>query len=255
MSLKHLVRTPKEIKLMRESGRMLASTLSVIKESIQPGITTGEIDEIARKHIKSLGGKPAFYGYQGFPAAVCASVNEQVVHGIPGDYELKKGDIASFDCGVNYKGMITDSAISVFVGENPPARALNLIETTRASLDAGIAKVRDGVEINEISAAIEEVLNQAKLGIVRDLVGHGVGRQLHEEPEIPNYVVKNANGKKKLLEGMTIAIEPMSTLGGDDVTMSSDGWTISTRDSSLSAHFEHTILVTKDGAEVLTRIS
>lgn len=254
MSLKHLVRSPKEIKLMRESGRMLADTLAVIKKHAVAGATTRDIDEIARKHIKELGGKPAFYGYQGFPASVCASVNEQVVHGIPSDYELKNGDIASFDCGVNYKGMITDSAFTVFVGENPPAQILNLIETTRASLDAGISQVRDGVKINDIAAAIEEVLNQNKLGIVRDLVGHGVGRQLHEEPEIPNYVVKNENGDKQLLAGMTIAIEPMSTIGGEDVVMGSDGWTISTRDKSLSAHFEHTILVTKEGHEVLTQM-
>ena len=239
---------------MRESGQMLAATLAHIRENAVEGITTGEIDELARQEIKKLGGKPAFYGYQGFPAAVCASVNEQVVHGIPGDYELKHGDIASFDCGVNLRGMITDAAFSIYIGDQPPAKIINLLEATHASLQAGIAAVHDGVTIAEVSEAIETVLNGAKLGIVRDLVGHGVGRQLHEEPEIPNYVLKNKNAKLELLEGMTIAIEPMSTLGSEDVTMGSDGWTISTRDHSLSAHFEHTILVTKDGAEILTEI-
>lgn len=251
MSLQNHIRSNKEIEAIRESGAMLGETLGTLKKAVTVGMTTDDLDQIARKKIKELGGKPAFYGYQGFPKAVCASVNDEVVHGIPGERVLEKGDFISIDCGVNYRGMITDAAFTAVVdGKFKTNDHKKLLETTHASLEAGIEQVQGGVRVGTISAAIQEVLESAGLGIVRDLVGHGVGRQLHEEPEIPNFG-KSGKGPE-LLAGMTIAIEPMATLGTDMVTIQRDGWTISTRDGSRSAHFEHTILILEDGAEVLT---
>ena len=251
MSLKHLVRSTKEIESIQQSGAMLGGVLKVLKTSIEAGMTTFDIDEIARREIKALGGKPSFYGYQGFPGAVCASLNDEIVHGIPSrDRVMRNGDIVSFDCGVTYNGMVTDAAFSAVVGGDTSDKVKQLLQTTEAALRAGIFAVKDGASITSVSKEIEAVLSQKNLGIVKDLVGHGVGRQLHEEPEIPNYVTTRTS--KTLLAGMTIAIEPMATLGTDKISMDSDGWTIRTADGSLSAHFEHTILVTQDGAEVLT---
>lgn len=250
--MESLIKTPQEIRALRESCRMLAEVLTVLKREIDVGMTTADIDQRARQEMKALGGKPAFYGYQGFPGAVCTSINDEVVHGIPSHQrEIMDGDLVSIDGGVDYKGMISDSAFTVIAGSSTPEKS-HLLEQTHAALKAGIAAIKGGVRIGTVSAAIEDVLNRGELGIVRDLVGHGVGRALHEEPEIPNFGEKNTGGQ--LLAGMTIAVEPMATLGGWKVSMNRDGWTITTRDNSLSAHFEHSILVTDTGAEVLTEL-
>ncbi|MDQ5885649.1 MAG: methionyl aminopeptidase, partial [Patescibacteria group bacterium] len=206
--------------------------------------------DLAEK-LRTLGGKPAFLGYYGFPDVICISLNDEVVHGIPDPKRIvKDGDILSLDFGVSIDGMITDSAISVVVGTTINNKVQNLLRTTQESMLAGIETLHDGVQVGTISNAIETVLKKQRLGIVRDLVGHGVGHELHEEPNIPNY------GKRQtgmvLKEGMTIAIEPMATLGTDSVHTAGDDWTIRTNDGSLSAHFEHTILITKDGYEILT---
>lgn len=248
--MEDLVKTPQEIAALRESCRMLAQVLSILKQEITPGMSTGDLDARARQEIKALGGKPAFYGYQGFPGAVCISLNDEVVHGIPSPKRIiEDGDLVSIDGGVGYKGMISDSAFTVIAGESS-ADKKRLLAQTEASLNAGISVVTDGVHIGTIGAAIEDVLSRGSLGIVRDLVGHGVGRSLHEEPDIPNYGRQGTG--RQLQAGMAVAIEPMATLGGWKVSMDRDGWTIRTRDGSLSAHFEHTILITGDGHEVLT---
>lgn len=235
---------------MRISGRMLSSVLTHLEQTIAIGMTTKQVADIAASELRSLGGSPAFLGYSGFPDVICISVNEEVVHGIPGAYVLKDGDIVGLDFGVSYEGMITDAARTVLLGSSSK-RKTQLIDTTRASLEAGIQALHDGVRVGDIAAAIQSVLEDAGLGIVRDLVGHGVGHQVHEDPNIPNYGRK---GTGPILEsGMTIAIEPMATLGTHKVYAADDGWTIITRDGSLSAHFEHTVLITSSGHEILTR--
>jgi methionyl aminopeptidase len=245
------IKTEKELSYQKESGKMLATVLNLLEKSVKPGITTKELDTIAAQELKSLGGKPAFLGYGGFPAVLCVSVNDAVVHGIPGPYEIKDSDIVSFDFGVVYNGMITDAARSVIAGKATPQKK-KLLDGTLESLNAGIDVLKDGVKVGNISSAIEKVLNGYKYGIVRDLVGHGVGHQLHEDPNIPNYG-KSGTGPT-LYAGMTVAIEPMSTLGKDDVYVAADGWTVLTADGSLSAHFEDTVLITQNGYEILTRI-
>jgi len=245
------IKTPAEIAAMRESGRMLATVLEVVQKAIKPGITTKELDSIAANEVKRLGGKPAFLGYYGFPGVICISLNDEVVHGIPGPQVVKNGDIVSFDFGVNYGGMITDAARTVLVGPHNKAKQ-QLIDGTLQALDTGIEVVKDGVVVGDISAAVQEVLDDYGYGIVRDLVGHAVGHALHEEPNIPNY--GKAGHGPTLSAGMTIAIEPMTTLGSYKVYTAADGWTILTRDGSLAAHFEDTVLITETGAEILTRL-
>lgn len=245
------VKTPQEIDSMRTSGKMLATVLGVVTDAVEVGATTKQLADIAAKELKSLGGKPAFLGYGGFPDVICISVNSEVVHGIPSDYVLKEGDIISYDFGVNYKGMITDAARSKAVG-TANKKTLKLINGTLNSLDAGIMQLKDGVKVGDIASAIQKEMESNGFGIVRDLVGHGVGHQLHEDPNIPNF--GKAGTGPALKAGMTIAIEPMSTLGSHSVYTDVDGWTIVTRDGSLSAHFEDTVLITIDGSEILTRI-
>lgn len=244
-------KTPAELAAIRESGRMLATVLGVVGAAITPGITTKELDTIAATELKKLGGKPAFLGYYGFPAVICISINDEVVHGIPGTRVVKSGDLVSFDFGVTYNGMITDAARSVLVGPHNKAKQ-GLLDGTLESLDAGIATVKHGVHVGDIGAAVQAILDSYGYGIVRDLVGHGVGHALHEDPNIPNYG-KTGTGPE-LMAGMTIAIEPMATLGSYKVYTAADGWTVATRDGSLAAHFEDTVLVTETGAEILTRI-
>ncbi len=247
------VKTPAEIAAMRESGRMLATVLAHLRTKVAPGMSTKEIANIAKVELRSLGGQPAFLGYYDFPDVICISVNNEVVHGIPGPRIIQDGDIVSLDFGVTYKGMITDGAISVLAGISQDQKRLKLITETERSLQAGIATLQDGVRVGDIAAAVEAVLKQGHYGIVRDLVGHGVGHELHEEPNIPNY--GKAGTGPTLSAGMTIAIEPMATLGGDRVYIdATDEWTVLTHDGSLAAHFEHTILITQDGAEILTQI-
>lgn len=243
------INTPAEISAMRESGRILAAVLDHLEGQVRPGITTAELDRLAASETKRLGATAAFLGHEGFPNSICISVNEAVVHGIPDGYVLKDGDIVGLDFGIRYQGMVTDAAITLPVGEvAPPAR--RLLEATEAALYLGIDQATAGNRVGDISAAVERYLKKAGVGIIRELVGHGVGRELWEEPQVPNY---GRAGTGPLLEaGTTIAIEPMATLGSSAITMLDDHWTIVARDHSLAAQFEHTILITDGPAEILT---
>lgn len=246
------IKTPQEIEAMRASGKILATVLQTLKQRVEPGMSTKDLADIAAEELKKLGGDPSCLGYEGFPDVLCTSVNDEVVHGIPRtDLILKNGDIIGLDLGVGYNGMITDGAITVVVGKTGSTRTKELLRDTETSLLAGIEEVRDGVPIGTVSAAIQAELEKKKYGIVRELVGHGVGHELHEEPDVPNY--GRAGHGPLLRAGMTIAIEPMATLGGREIMVDSDQWTIRTRDGSLAAHFEHTVLVTEDGYEILTQ--
>ncbi len=245
------VKTASEIANMRTSGHMLATVLNVLTKEISIGMTTKDVAILADNELRALGGKPIFLGMYGFPDVICISVNDEVVHGIPGKYQLKDGDIISYDFGVLYNGMITDAARSKILGK-PKKDTSDLLTGTLESLDAGISVLKDGVRVGDISSAIQKVLDSYDYGIVRELVGHGVGHELHEEPNIPNY--GRAHTGPKLKAGMTIAIEPMTTLGSHKVYTAADDWTIMTYDGSLSAHFEDTILITETGSEILTRL-
>lgn len=247
------IKTEKEIVAMRESGKMLASVLILLEKELEVGMSTKHLADIAAKELRKLGGEPAFLGYQGFPDVLCVSLNDQVVHGIPReDVLIQDGDIVSMDFGVVYRGMITDSAISVLAGKNSVASDRQLIDVTKKSLHEGIKQLRAGVGVGKVSNAVEKVLKKSGYGIVRDLVGHGVGHELHEEPNIPNYGHKEEG--PFLSAGMTIAIEPMATLGSERVFVGDDGWTIYTLDHSRAAHFEHTVLITDGGSEILTQL-
>lgn len=246
------VKTKSEIEAMRESGKRLGHVLRHLRASVVAGMSTKDVADIAGEELAKIGGKPAFLGMYGFPDVLCISLNDEVVHGIPQRTKIiQEGDIVSMDFGVKYDGMITDAAISVVVGTTNKSARSKLVSVTEESLLAGIETLRDGVRVGTISNAIEKVLNKHHYGIVRDLVGHGVGHELHEEPNIPNY--GRAGTGMTLQAGMTIAIEPMATLGGYGVITDYDGWTIRTNDRSDSAHFEHTILITHDGYEILTK--
>lgn len=248
------VKTNDEIAAMRDSGRILASVLELLSTSATVGMTTADLSRMAAEELKRLGGEPVFKGYPGaypFPDIICISVNDQVVHGIPGPRALVDGDLVSMDFGVKFKGMITDSARTIIVG-TASETSKRLVSVTEQSMYAGIGTLKNGVRIGTIGAAIEELLNKNGYGIVRDLVGHGVGHELHEDPNIPNY--GRANTGQRLDAGMTIAIEPMATMGSERVYLDEDSWTICTADGSLSAHFEHTVLITEDGHEVLTAL-
>lgn len=247
-----VVKTKQEIADMRTSGNMLATVLNELKKHVKPGVTTKELASVAAVKLRKLGGQPAFLGYQGFPDVLCVSVNDEVVHGIPGERVLKQGDLVGLDFGVVYNGMVTDGAISVIVGHTDDQRLKELLSSTEKALAAGIGAIHDNIKTGDIGAAVEAVLNKGRFGIVRDLVGHGVGHALHEDPNIPNYGPAGAG--HTLRKGMTVAIEPMATLGGDGVYVDKDKWTIKTSDGSLSAHFEHTVLITGEGAEILTKL-
>lgn len=244
------VKTPAEIDAMRVSGQMLATVLQRLKQQTTAGMTGKDAAALAAQELKRLGGKPSFLEYYGFPDVICISVNDAVVHGIPDDTPFQKGDIVSFDFGVTYKGMITDSAFSMIVDDQGTKEARRLLKATEQSLYAGIEAVKGGVRVGTIAAVIQEVLDRERLGIVRELVGHGVGHAVHEDPNIPNYGVTGTGPALKA--GMTIAIEPMATLGTHHVKVDDNGWTIRTADASLSAHFEHTVLITPKGYEILT---
>jgi methionyl aminopeptidase len=247
------VKTPAEIKAMQASGKLLATVLSKLSKSVLPGMTTMDLNEIAKKELRGTGGQPTFLGMYGFPEALCVSLNDEIVHGIPNNKRvIKEGDIVSMDFGVTYDGMITDSATSVIAGKSKSPKFEKLLRDTKASLFAGVDAVKGGVRVGSISHAIEQYLKNGHYGIVRDMVGHGVGHELHEEPNIPNY--GRADTGPVLKSGMTIAIEPMATLGDFRVYIDVDGWTVKTNDRSMAAHFEHTILVTDSGAEILTQL-
>lgn len=248
------IKSEAEIQAMREGGRMLATVLQLMRESCKPGLTPKDMSALAATELNRLGGEPAFlgYGHPGFPDIICISVNEQVQHTIPGDKPFQKGDVVNFDFGVKHKGLVTDGGITVCVGDAYSEETRRLIKGTQAALEAGIKRVKPNAHVGDISAAIESVLRKYKLGIVRELVGHGVGYDLHEEPEIPNY--GKAGRGPVLKPGMTIAIEPITTLGSPAIAELPDRWTLVTVDGSWSAQFEHTVLVTKNGAEILTTI-
>jgi methionyl aminopeptidase len=240
-----------ELEAMREGGRITAACLRMLSGSVRPGVTTKELDSLAEEFIHDHGGRPEFKGYQGFPASICASPNAMIVHGIPGPYRLKEGDIISLDVGVRYEGFVTDSAITVAVGE-VPLETTRLLETTRRALEAATEQGRPGNHLGDIGHAIQSLAESRGYGVVRDLVSHGVGRKMHEDPQIPNYGRPGTG--PRLLSGMTFAIEPMITLGSYEIRLSEwDGWSIYTADGSLAAHFEHTIAITDEGPWVLTR--
>ncbi len=239
-----------EIETMGRAGRVVASTLALLGELVKPGVTTGELDEAAEEHIRSEGGVPTFKGYRGFPASICASPNSMVVPGIPGPYTLRNGDLISVDVGVTLDGFVADSAYTFAVGE-VDGDAKRLLEVCQAALAAGIQQARAGNHVQDISAAVQRTTEEAGFSVVRSLVGHGIGRSMHEEPQVPNF---GEPGHGPLLQpGMTLAIEPMINAGAPDVWMAEDRWSISTNDGSLSAHFEHTVAVTDNGPLVLTK--
>jgi methionyl aminopeptidase len=239
-----------EIEGMARAGELVAETIALLGEHLQPGITTGELDRIADEFIRERGGVPTSKGYRGFPAATCISPNSMVVHGIPGEHRVDEGDLISVDVGITLDGLVADSAYTFAVRE-VDEEAQRLLEVGKQALEAGIAQARAGNRVGDISHAVQEVVEGAGFSVVRSLVGHGVGRSYHEEPQIPNF---GDPGRGPLLQtGMTLAIEPMITAGGRDVYLHDDEWSISTQDGSLAAHFEHTVAVMDGGARVLTR--
>lgn len=241
-----------EIVAMREAGQILARVLEKIRRDVKAGMTPKQVSLLAGEETARLGGIPSFKGFEGYPDIICISTNNEVQHSIPSDRPFKNGDIVNFDYGVTVRGMVTDAGITVCIGGNPSKDDRRLLEGTEQALYAGLSKVKDGARVGDISAAIEEVLREHKLGIVRELVGHGVGHALHEAPEIPNY--GRVGTGPVLKAGMTIAIEPITTLGGHKIFQAHDGWTLLTVDGSKAAQFEHTVLVTKDGCEILTEV-
>jgi methionyl aminopeptidase len=242
-------KSPAEIEQMAEAGRVVADVIALLAEHMQSGATTAELDELAEEHIRSRGGVPTFKGYRGYPASICVSPNAIVVHGIPGEYELRSGDVVSVDVGVTLGGFVADSAWTFGVGDVSP-EAERLMQVTRAALEAGVEQARADNRVGDISAAVQRVAESAGYSVIRSLVGHGVGRSMHEEPQIPNY---GEPGRGPRLEpGMTLAIEPMISAGSPEIYVHDDQWSISTSDDSLTAHFEHTVAVTEDGPRILT---
>jgi methionyl aminopeptidase len=251
----------REIDKMRVAGRIVAEVLALIESELKPGVTTAYLDGIAERHIRSAGAVPSFKGYLGngrygrgphaYPASVCISLDDEVVHGIPGQRTIREGQIVSIDVGAIHDGWHGDAARTFIVGE-APAEVDRLVETTRLAMMAGIAAARPGARLGDVSAAIEDVALPGGYGIVRQFVGHGIGTEMHQDPQVPNF----RTGAKgiELVPGICLAIEPMLTLGGPEVEIEGDGWTVVTKDGSLAAHFEHTIAVTEHGPEILTTI-
>ena len=243
------LKTDAEIEIMRENNLLVSRTLAEVGKNIRPGVTTRELNRIADEFIRANGAEPAFLGYQGYPASVCISVNEQVVHGIPGDRVICEGDIVSVDVGTFLKGFVGDSAYTFAVGE-VSAEARQLLEVTKEALYKGTAQAKAGNRIGDISAAVQEYAESFGYGVVRELIGHGVGRKMHEDPEVPNF---GARGRGPLLkEGMVICIEPMINMGTKAVVFERDGWTVRTKDRKPSAHFEFAVAIRRDGPDVLT---
>ncbi|MFQ6007508.1 MAG: type I methionyl aminopeptidase [Candidatus Zixiibacteriota bacterium] len=244
-----LLKTKEEIEIMRRAGRIVAHTLDMVGESIRPGMTTAQLDKLIDEFLRSHGAIPAFKNYQGFPAAACISIDEEVVHGIPGDRVIKEGEIVSVDIGSIVDGYYGDSARTFAVGQVSSAKS-RLMAVTQQALQAGIDKARKGNRLGAISAAVQKVAEESGYGVVRQLVGHGIGRTMHEEPQVPNFGVDNDG---PILEtGMVLAIEPMINMGTYEVKTLPDGWTVVTADGSPSAHFEHTVAITDDGPDTLT---
>lgn len=247
-----LLKSAKEIKLIKEASKIVFETIKDLTNYLRPGLTTGQINERASAVIVEQGARPAFLGYQGFPAAVCISINDEVVHGIPGSRQLKKGDIVSLDIGVELNGYFGDAAVTLPVGK-VSKEAEKLISVTRAALAKGIEQATSGNRLSNLSCAIQQFVEENGFSVVRQFVGHGIGSRLHEDPQVPNFGVMDQG--PELLSGTVLAIEPMVTQGDYRVKVAQDGWTVVTRDGKLSAHFEDTVAVTDDGPEALAGIS
>jgi len=245
-----VLKSPRELDKMRRAGGIVAVTREKVLSAIRPGVTTATLDRVAEEHIRARGATPSFKGYRGFPASICASVNHEVVHGIPGHRVLAEGDLLSLDFGAIWEGYHGDSAVTVFVGEPPSAEADKLVRVTEDSLEAGISQIRPGGRLSDIGHVVQQVVEGAGFSVVREYVGHGIGQRLHEDPQIPNY--GDPGRGPEIRPGMVLAVEPMVNLGGWETRVLADGWTVVTADGSLSAHFEHTIACTEDGPEVLT---
>ena len=245
-----VIKSSREIELMRQAGRIAAGARSVARQMIEPGVTTKAINQAVFHYIKQCGAEPTFLGYYDYPASACISINDQVIHGIPGSRKLREGDIVSVDVGATYKGFVGDCA-GTFPCGTCSDEALRLIAVTRQSFFEGIRQARPGNRVSDISAAVQQCAEAAGYSVVRDYVGHGVGAKMHEDPEVPNYV-QHGRGSPRLVKGMTIAVEPMVNLGGPEVRSLSDGWTVVTADGSLSAHYENSILITDGEPEILT---
>jgi methionyl aminopeptidase len=247
-----MIKTPQEIERMRRSGAVVREVLETVRAQVKPGATTLDLENAAAAKMKELGAIPAFKGYRGYPCVLCTSLNEEVVHGIPSKKRvLRDGDIVSIDCGVVVDGYYGDSAITVAVGSGISADAQRLLDVTKKSLESAIAVVKPGATLGDIGAAVQEVVEADGFSVVRDFVGHGIGTHMHEDPQVPNYGRRGQG--TKLRPGMVLAIEPMVNIGGPNVQVLKDGWTAVTEDGSLSAHFEHTVAVTQEGATVLTQ--
>ena len=247
-------KTPDQLAAMRECGRMLATIYEELRQTVESGMSELDVNELVAKRIKEFGAEATYLTEEvKFPGVICVSTNDQLVHSPPTDYVFRRGDVVSFDLVIGYKGMKTDSAFTMVVDESPKGAVKHLLKTTEQSLYSGIDAISGaGTRIGTISSAIEQVLHKGKLGIIRNLVGHGVGIEMHMSPEVPNFGI--ANTGPVLQSGDTIAIEPMASLGAEATITEDDGWTIAMRDGSLGAHFEHTVLVTEDGVEILTAI-
>ena len=242
-------KSPEEIDKIAAAGRVLARCLSLLHGKARPGVTTADLDEAAEKFIRSQGGEPAFKGYRGFPGSICSSPNSMVVHGIPGEYELGRGDVLSIDVGVILDGWVADAAITVPVGNVTPL-AQRLLTTTRAALFEAVEACRTGNRLGDVSHAVQQRVEQDGFAVIRSLVGHGIGRDMHEDPQIPN--VGEPGTGPELAEGMVFAIEPMVNVGTEEVRMGADSWAVYSRDGSLAAHFEHTVAITAEGPRILT---
>jgi methionyl aminopeptidase len=253
------LKSPAERERMRQAGRVVAEVLELLRRAVQPGLPTIELDRIAEAEIRRRGARPIFKGYQAhaaqppYPASVCVSVNDEVVHGIPGPRRLRRGDLVSLDLGAAVDGYVGDAAISLFVGEPPSEEAARLLAVTEAALAAGIEAARPGGHVGDIGAAVQKVVEGAGFSVIRDFVGHGVGRAMHEDPQVPNYGQPGRG--PRLRGGMALAIEPMVSLGDWPVRVLSDGWTAVTQDGSLACHFEHSVFLDEGGVEILTRLS
>jgi len=244
-----IIKSPGQIERMAAAGAIQARCLKMLRSKVRAGVTTNELDLAAERFITSQGATPSFLGYRGFPGSICASPNSMVVHGIPGPYEVRRGDLISLDVGVTYEGWVADAAITVGVGEIPPEAEL-LLEVTQASLFAAVEQAVPGNHLGDVSHAVQQRVEADGLSIIRSLVGHGVGRDMHEDPQVPNY---GEPGRGPLLEpGMVFAIEPMVNAGGPEVRLGDDNWAVYSADGSLAAHFEFTVAVTQDGPRVLT---
>lgn len=246
-----MIKTKKEIKIIKEGGKILAEIMERLKKEAEVGISGEHLNNLAEKLILEKGGKPSFKNYKGFPTALCFSLNEEIVHGIPSKREIKNGDVISLDLGFFYKGFHTDMAATIPVGEVHPD-ILRLIKTTKKALKRGIKKAREGNTLGDIGNTIERCIKGQKFSVLKDLCGHGIGKNVHEEPDVLNFGARHKG--MKLLEGMVICLEPMASIGSSEIKLASDNFTYKTKDDSISAHFEHTIIITKNGAEIATEI-